>query len=111
VVFTDAWVGTKFSKRQSLILNRWESKEKVDAAGLVERNYLVVLVIHPEQHRVVSVRECARSQGFPDHFRFVGNVMDKHRQIGNAVPPPLGKAIGLEIRTAMASMKTTNPNC
>jgi DNA (cytosine-5)-methyltransferase 1 len=68
-------------------------------------------VIHPEQHRVVSVRECARSQGFPDHFRFVGNVMDKHRQIGNAVPPPLGKAIGLEIRTAMASMKTTNPNC
>ncbi|KAJ3641135.1 hypothetical protein Zmor_027653 [Zophobas morio] len=59
-------------------------------------------VIHPEQHRVVSVRECARSQGFPDHFRFFGNILDKHRQIGNAVPPPLGQAIGLELRKTVA---------
>uniref|UniRef100_A0A8C1QZG8 DNA (cytosine-5)-methyltransferase n=1 Tax=Cyprinus carpio TaxID=7962 RepID=A0A8C1QZG8_CYPCA len=55
-------------------------------------------VLHPEQHRVVSVRECARSQGFPDTYRFFGNVLDKHRQVGNAVPPPLSKAIGLEIK-------------
>uniref|UniRef100_A0A3Q3G927 DNA (cytosine-5)-methyltransferase n=1 Tax=Labrus bergylta TaxID=56723 RepID=A0A3Q3G927_9LABR len=55
-------------------------------------------VLHPEQHRVVSVRECARSQGFPDTYRFFGNVLDKHRQVGNAVPPPLSRAIGLEIR-------------
>ena len=27
-------------------------------------------VLHPEQHRLVSVRECARSQGFPDHYRY-----------------------------------------
>lgn len=50
------------------------------------------------QNRVVSVRECARSQGFPDSYRFYGTVLDKHRQIGNAVPPPLGVAIGHEIR-------------
>ncbi|XP_041277151.1 DNA (cytosine-5)-methyltransferase 1-like, partial [Onychostruthus taczanowskii] len=37
-------------------------------------------VLHPEQHRVVSVRECARSQGFPDTFRLFGNILDKHRQ-------------------------------
>uniref|UniRef100_A0A8C3MB80 DNA (cytosine-5)-methyltransferase n=1 Tax=Geospiza parvula TaxID=87175 RepID=A0A8C3MB80_GEOPR len=55
-------------------------------------------VLHPEQHRVVSVRECARSQGFPDTFRLFGNILDKHRQVGNAVPPPLAKAIGLEIK-------------
>ncbi|CAK9832323.1 DNA (cytosine-5)-methyltransferase PliMCI [Anthophora retusa] len=55
-------------------------------------------VLHPEQTRVVSVRECARSQGFPDSFRFYGNILDKHRQIGNAVPPPLGAALGFEIR-------------
>ncbi|CAG9828260.1 unnamed protein product [Diabrotica balteata] len=54
-------------------------------------------VLHPDQHRVVSVRECARSQGFPDTFRFCGNILDKYRQIGNAVPPPLGVAIGKEI--------------
>uniref|UniRef100_A0A1X7UGK9 DNA (cytosine-5-)-methyltransferase n=1 Tax=Amphimedon queenslandica TaxID=400682 RepID=A0A1X7UGK9_AMPQE len=55
-------------------------------------------VLHPEQHQVVSVRECARSQGFPDTFHFFGTILDKHRQVGNAVPPPLAKAIGLEIR-------------
>nr|AFV53350.1 DNA (cytosine-5-)-methyltransferase 1 [Pleurobrachia bachei] len=54
-------------------------------------------VLHPEQHRLVSVRECARSQGFPDSHTFYGNVLDKHRQVGNAVPPPLAKAIGEEI--------------
>ena len=59
-------------------------------------------VLHPEQNRVVSVRECARSQGFPDGFKFYGQILDKHRQVGNAVPPPLGKALGLEIRKAVA---------
>ncbi|XP_011402705.2 PREDICTED: DNA (cytosine-5)-methyltransferase 1-like isoform X1 [Amphimedon queenslandica] len=58
-------------------------------------------VLHPEQHRVVSVRECARSQGFPDTFRFFGTILDKHRQVGNAVPPPLAKAIGLEIKRSV----------
>uniref|UniRef100_A0A8C3KGL8 DNA (cytosine-5)-methyltransferase n=1 Tax=Calidris pygmaea TaxID=425635 RepID=A0A8C3KGL8_9CHAR len=58
-------------------------------------------VLHPEQHRVVSVRECARSQGFPDTYRLFGNILDKHRQVGNAVPPPLAKAIGLEIKSCM----------
>ncbi|XP_052586847.1 DNA (cytosine-5)-methyltransferase 1-like [Peromyscus californicus insignis] len=58
-------------------------------------------VLHPEQHRVVSVRECARSQGFPDTYRFFGKILDRHRQVGNAVPPPLAKAIGLEIKLCM----------
>ncbi|XP_012889489.1 PREDICTED: DNA (cytosine-5)-methyltransferase 1 isoform X1 [Dipodomys ordii] len=58
-------------------------------------------VLHPEQHRVVSVRECARSQGFPDTYRLFGNILDRHRQVGNAVPPPLAKAIGLEIKQCL----------
>ncbi|XP_015277287.1 PREDICTED: DNA (cytosine-5)-methyltransferase 1, partial [Gekko japonicus] len=60
-------------------------------------------VLHPEQHRVVSVRECARSQGFPDTYRLFGNVLDKHRQVGNAVPPPLAKAIGLDIKVCVSA--------
>uniref|UniRef100_A0A8C3UIA6 DNA (cytosine-5)-methyltransferase n=1 Tax=Catharus ustulatus TaxID=91951 RepID=A0A8C3UIA6_CATUS len=60
-------------------------------------------VLHPEQHRVVSVRECARSQGFPDTYRLFGNILDKHRQVGNAVPPPLAKAIGLEIKACVVA--------
>ncbi|CAK8688847.1 unnamed protein product [Clavelina lepadiformis] len=58
-------------------------------------------VLHPEQDRVVSVRECARSQGFPDTYRFFGTIMDKHREVGNAVPPPMAKAIGLEIKKCL----------
>ena len=58
-------------------------------------------VLHPDQHRLVSVRECARSQGFPDSFQFDGTIKDRHRQIGNAVPPPLAKAVGLEIRKSL----------
>lgn len=49
----------------------------------------------------MSVRECARSQGFPDKFKFSGNILDKHRQVGNAVPPPLGAAVGREIRKSL----------
>uniref|UniRef100_A0A8C7CI06 DNA (cytosine-5)-methyltransferase n=1 Tax=Oncorhynchus kisutch TaxID=8019 RepID=A0A8C7CI06_ONCKI len=68
-------------------------------------------VLHPEQHRVVSVRECARSQGFPDTYRFFGNVLDKHRQVGNAVPPPLSRAIGLEIKKCVLErIKEENDN-
>nr|XP_054770266.1 DNA (cytosine-5)-methyltransferase PliMCI-like [Lytechinus pictus] len=58
-------------------------------------------VLHPEQHRVVSVRECARSQGFPDTYRFFGTILDKHRQVGNAVPPPMAAAIGMEIKQCL----------
>ncbi|XP_050350712.1 DNA (cytosine-5)-methyltransferase 1-like isoform X2 [Nymphalis io] len=60
-------------------------------------------VLHPQQHRVVSVRECARSQGFRDTYLFAGSVQDKHRQIGNAVPPPLGAALGREIKKALST--------
>lgn len=61
-----------------------------------------ISVLHPDQYRVVSVRECARSQGFPDRYQFSGNILDKHRQVGNAVPPPLGAALGKEIKRALA---------
>jgi DNA (cytosine-5)-methyltransferase 1 len=60
-------------------------------------------VFHPDQDRIVSVRECARSQGFPDTFFFSGNVHNRHRQVGNAVPPPLAAALGGQLRRALES--------
>lgn len=41
------------------------------------------------------------AQGFPDSFRFYGNVHNKHRQIGNAVPVPLAYALGRQLRSAL----------
>eukprot|EP00887_Chlorella_sp_A99_P005231 scaffold1.g5231.t1 len=58
-------------------------------------------VFHCDQDRIVSVRECARAQGFPDRHRFAGNIHNKHRQVGNAVPPPLAAALGRELRRAL----------
>lgn len=48
-------------------------------------------------------------QGFPDRFVFHGTVHDMHRQIGNAVPPPLAHAIGLELKRAVTAAKSSKP--
>ncbi|XP_052148425.1 DNA (cytosine-5)-methyltransferase 1A [Oryza glaberrima] len=61
----------------------------------------VGMCFHPEQDRIITVRECARSQGFPDSYRFAGNIQNKHRQIGNAVPPPLAYALGRKLKQAI----------
>ncbi|XP_038712503.1 DNA (cytosine-5)-methyltransferase 1B-like [Tripterygium wilfordii] len=67
----------------------------------------VGMCFHPEQDRIVTVRECARSQGFPDTYKFAGNIQHKHRQIGNAVPPPLAYALGRKLKEAVESKGST----
>lgn len=54
--------------------------------------------LHPKLPRVLTAREMARLQSFPDDFIFMGKKNKQLVQIGNAVPPLLGKAIGLAIR-------------
>lgn len=50
--------------------------------------------IHPEEHRAITHYEAALLQGFGPTHRFVGSRTEIARQIGNAVPIPLGTAIG-----------------
>lgn len=54
--------------------------------------------IHPLEPRGISVREAARLQSFPDEFYFNCSMGDAYKQIGNAVPPLLAKAIADSIR-------------
>jgi DNA (cytosine-5)-methyltransferase 1 len=49
--------------------------------------------LHPTANRVISHREAARLQSFPDWYVFEGTKIQIARQIGNAVPPLLGRAI------------------
>jgi DNA (cytosine-5)-methyltransferase 1 len=64
--------------------------------------------IHYRYPRCVTVREMARLHGFPDWFRFHATKWHGARQIGNAVPPPLARAVALAVvRVLQASPKRT----
>jgi len=57
-------------------------------------------VLHPTQHRVLTVREQARAQGFPDNFTWDSTDQKPKamiKQIGNAVAVPVGRALGKEL--------------
>jgi len=59
--------------------------------------------LHPYDHRMLTPRECARIQTFPDDFVFVGRASDRVQLIGNAVPPLLGEVIGRHLLRELAS--------
>lgn len=64
--------------------------------------------IHPALHRCISVREAARLHSYPDWFRFHRTIWHGFRQIGNSVPPLLGRVIGEAIVEALA-LKQSKP--
>jgi DNA (cytosine-5)-methyltransferase 1 len=57
--------------------------------------------IHYAYPRCITVREMARLHGFPDWFRFHHTKWHGARQIGNAVPPPLARAVALQLIRAL----------
>ena len=59
--------------------------------------------IHPNQDRVLSVREAARLQAFPDRVQFLGSMTEQYEQVGNAVPPLFAKAIGQQVEKVLKS--------
>jgi DNA (cytosine-5)-methyltransferase 1 len=72
-------------------------------------------VLHYSEPRILTVRESARLQSFPDWFQFRGKFTTggsrrtkecpRYTQVGNAVPPYLARAIGLAIRSVLAEAK------
>ena len=59
--------------------------------------------LHPEQNRVMSNREAARFQSFPDDFIFHGAKASQYKQIGNAVPPLLARFVSSLIKPYLDS--------
>lgn len=56
--------------------------------------------LHPTEHRAITPFEAARLQGFPDDYLWCGSKTGISRQIGNAVPIPLGSAIARHLQTS-----------
>ena len=72
---------------------------------------------HPIADRYLTPREYMRIHGFPDDYVLRGPIrgrtgtvkdLDQHRQVGNAVPPPLAKSVALQIKEIMACHKSLN---
>ena len=52
---------------------------------------------HPQELRPLSIQEYKRIQEFPDEWQIQGPLIQQYKQVGNAVPVPLGKAVGLRL--------------
>ncbi len=75
----------------------WD-KPSPTITGRGSRSGGAVIHPHPERHRRLSIRECARIQSFPDDFYFIGSNGACYSQIGNAVPPIMSFFIANQFR-------------
>ena len=74
-------------------LTRYHSKKPSLTINTGHRSHF-----HYKWNRIPTVRESARLQSFPDDFIFYGNQSEQFKQVGNAVPPLLGKAIAEKLK-------------
>lgn len=84
--------GVGDSRKFNEAWTRYHSKKPSKTIDTGHRNHF-----HYKWNRVPSVRENARLQSFPDSFEFLGNKTEQYRQVGNAVPPLLGKVLAEQL--------------
>ncbi|MEA9984614.1 DNA cytosine methyltransferase [Subtercola sp. RTI3] len=100
--------GNRFQIDEELLPPCWKKHRSgtADVMGRLHKNKPSVTIrteffkpekgryLHPTEHRAITHYEAATLQGFPEDFKFMGSKTEIARQIGNAVPIPLGAAIG-----------------
>lgn len=93
----DLWPNQRSNRHSSAYrrLNPLSQSCTIDT-GNAHSNYF-----HPIYNRIPSIRESARLQSFPDKFSFYGSRGSKYKQVGNAVPPLLAKAVASKILTEL----------
>lgn len=64
--------------------------------------------LHPIANRLLTPRECARIQSFPDNFKFLGGTVAQYYMIGNAVPPKISSVLANAISDAFQTKIKTN---
>ena len=70
--------------------------------------YTAARPIHHEQDRCITVREAARLQSFPDWFEFNSTIWHGFRQVGNAVPPNMARAVALQFAETLNGTARTS---
>ena len=87
--YKDLPAGWGESRKFHVAWTRYHGDKPSNTIDTGHRNHF-----HYKWNRVPTVRESARLQSFPDDFIFTGNKTQQCRQVGNAVPPLLGQALG-----------------
>lgn len=103
--------GNRFDIRPSLLPDCWRNHRSgaSDVMGRLNFDKPSVTIrteffkpekgryLHPTEDRAITHLEACRIQGFPDDYHWVGSKFEIARQIGNAVPIPLGRALGAHL--------------
>lgn len=86
-------VGGKYS-RLEMVHSMIYKRLRGDRPSVTITNFRKAMIIHPRQDRLLSVREAARIQTFPDGFVFRGGISDMQQQVSDAVPVWLARRVG-----------------
>lgn len=72
-----------------------------DKPSVTITNFRKTMLLHPEENRIISVREAARLQGFPDDYIFVGSLANKQQMVADAVPVTMVRILADSIKRQM----------
>ena len=96
----DLRIGTKTGKPISNYSHVFKRLDRKKPSNTIVPGHNA-LPVHPTLNRTLTVREAARIQTFPDHYEFVGPIINQVLQVGNAFPCLVAQIFGERLRTVI----------